>query len=338
MRTRTLAAGLSAVALASVLAACGQAGSSGTHPTSSANGSNASVATCAPVADDQLVVLEDDKKLQNADNVIPALNAKAVAGDDAIIPLLDTVSAALDTPGLIALNKAVDVDRQTSVQAAKDFVDQHDLAAKDTSAGKGTKVTIGAANFSESATLANIYADVLKSAGYAPTVRDVGSRETYLKALENGQLTIVPEYTSTLTTFINAAQNGADAKSPASGDLDKTVAALTDLGKQVGLVFGKPSAAQDQNAYAVTTAFADKNGVKTLSDLAAKCGGLILGGPPECTTRDYCQPGLEKVYGLQFASFKQLDTGGPLTKAALQKGQISLGLVFSSDGQLAATS
>ena len=48
--------------------------SSGTE----APAARASGAGCAPVAGDQLVVLDDDKKLQNTDNIIPAINTKAV--------------------------------------------------------------------------------------------------------------------------------------------------------------------------------------------------------------------------------------------------------------------
>ena len=78
-------------------------------------------------------------------------------------------------------------------------------------------------------------------------------------------------------------------------------------------------------------------GVSTLSELADACGdgSLVLGGPTECPDRPFCQPGLEETYGLQFESFRELDAGGPLTKAALQQGEISIGLVFSSDGALA---
>jgi len=38
---------------------------------------------------------------------------------------------------------------------------------------------------------------------------------------------------------------------------------------------------------------------------------------------------------LTFDSFTALDAGGPLTKTAITTGQISVGLVFSSDGSLA---
>ena len=122
----------------------------------------------------------------------------------------------------------------------------------------------------------------------------------------------------------------------AGGDQrDAAVAELTTLGEGVGLVFGTPAAAQDQNAFAVTTAFAEEHDVATLSDLAAACGGIVLGGPPECPERPFCQPGLEETYGLDVGEFVSLDAGGPLTKTALQQGQIALGLVFSSDAALA---
>src|ERR1700737_5123104 len=58
---------------------------------------------------------------------------------------------------------------------------------------------------------------------------------------------------------------------------------------------------------------------------------MTLGGPPECPTRPFCQAGLTKVYGLHFKAFRALDAGGPLTKAALDKGDIDIGLIFSSD-------
>jgi osmoprotectant transport system substrate-binding protein len=58
---------------------------------------------------------------------------------------------------------------------------------------------------------------------------------------------------------------------------------------------------------------------------------MTLGGPAECPTRPFCQAGLVRVYGLHFKAFRPLDAGGPLTKAALDRGDIDLGLIFSSD-------
>ena len=62
---------------------------------------------------------------------------------------------------------------------------------------------------------------------------------------------------------------------------------------------------------------------------------MVLGGPPECPTRPYCQIGLSKTYGLNFKSFKALDAGGPLTVAALKDGSIQVGLLFTTSGAIA---
>jgi len=335
---RTTAALAVVVGATGLLAACGDPGSAGGGGSTSSTTGSAAAATCEAVPGDALVVLEDDKKLQTVDNIIPAVNADLASQAPDLIPLLDTVSAALDTDTLIGLNKAVDIDRKTSEDVAAQFVQDAGIAAQDDSAGKGVTVAIGAADFAESATLGNIYADVLKSAGYDATVTTIGNRETYLPALLKGeQIQMVPEYVGTLTEFLNKDANGADAEPKASGDLDSTVAALTELGDAAGLTFGKPSPAQDQNAFAVTQGFAEAHDLTTLSDLAAACGGLVLGAGPECTERPFCQPGLEDTYGLTFSEFRSLDAGGPLTKAALQKGEITLGLVFSSDGSLATS-
>jgi osmoprotectant transport system substrate-binding protein len=332
MGKRTLGiAGLLLLAL--FLTACGESGSSGTQERSTGT-ADASKEACDPVAGEDLVVLEDDQQLQTVDNIIPAVNADA--SSDALLEALNNVSAALDTDKLVALNQQTDLERKTSPNAAKDFVAAEGLA-EGVSGGSG-KVVVGAFNFSESATLANIYAQVLNAAGFDANVKTVGNREVAEPALEKGSIDVMPEYVGTLTEFINKAENGADAEPVASGDLDATVSALTDLGEQVGLVFGEPSTAQDQNAFAVTQAFADQYGVATLSELAETCGsGLVLGGPPECPERPFCQPGLEDTYGLTFESFSALDAGGPLSKTALKQGKVSLALIFSSDAALGAT-
>jgi osmoprotectant transport system substrate-binding protein len=65
-------------------------------------------------------------------------------------------------------------------------------------------------------------------------------------------------------------------------------------------------------------------------------GTFVLGGPPECPERPFCQVGLEKTYGLVFKDFTALDAGGPLTVAALEKGDIQVGLLFTTDGNIPA--
>ncbi|MFC4146701.1 glycine betaine ABC transporter substrate-binding protein [Micromonospora mangrovi] len=331
-RTRLAIGAMGAVTAAGLLTGCGDAGSSGTD----APQKGASGAGCAPVAGDQLVVLNDDKKLQNTDNIIPAVNAKVATPQ--LLAALDKVSAALDTPKLIGLNKAVDVDRKTPQVAAKEFADANGLTSG-VEKGPGGSIVVGAGNFSESQLLAELYKITLTSAGYQVKVQTVGNRELYEPALEKGEIQVVPEYAATMAEFLNTKANGKDAQPVSSPELDKTVTALKAEGDKAGISFGKPAAAQDQNAFAVTKAFADKYGVTSLSDLAAKCSGqaTVLAGPPECPQRPKCQAGLVQVYDFKAGSFSSLDAGGPQTKNALKTGNASVGLVFSSDAALAAS-
>ena len=328
IRTIPLAA-LAALALA-LTAACGESGSSGTGGGGEGSG-EASGASCAPVAGDQLVVLEDDEELQNADNIIAAVNAAAAQANPALLPALDAVSAALTTDELVAMNAAVDVERESADDVAAAWIEENGVT-DGLEQGSGP-IAVGGSNFTESTILATVYAQVLGAAGFDATVQEVGNRELYLPALQRGEIQVFPEYLSTATEFLD----GDEANQVASGDVDATVEALMPLAEASGLVFGEPSEAADQNAFAVTQAFADELGVSTLSELSEACGdgSLILGGPGECPERPFCQPGLEETYGLEFESFRELDAGGPLTKAAIQQGEVSIGLVFSSDGALA---
>jgi osmoprotectant transport system substrate-binding protein len=324
--------GLIGVAAAAFLVAgCGKAGSSGTQAPASA----AAAGGCAPVAGTQLVALTDDKKLQTVDNIIPAVNTKAVK--PGLLDALNKVSAALDTPKLTALNKATDIDHKTSQAAAQAFATSSNLTSGITRSASGA-VTIGAANFSENQTVAELYKIALNAAGFTAKVQTVGNRELYEPALEKGQLQVVPEYAGTLTEFLNPKVNGAKPSPLASSDLAATVTALKGLGSKLGLTFGEPAQAADQNAFAVTKPFADKYGVTTLSDFASKCSGkeTVLGGPPECPQRPFCEVGLQKTYGITFGSFKSLDSAGSQTKNALRTGTVSIGLVLSSDAELAS--
>lgn len=309
------------------------ASSAASSPVDSApTSASAEALTCLPVPGDSLVVLTDDLTLQNSDNVIPAVNVET-ATDAALLAALDAVSDALDTNALIQLNKAVDIDRKTSAEVAEAFVADAGITAP---LPGGGDLTVGAANFSENITVAEIYGVVLRDAGYDVTVRAIGNRETYLPALQSGEIDIVPEYAATVAEYLNRSLNGADAPPVASGDIKETYVALSALGNESGIIFGKASAAQDQNAFAVTTAFAEEYGVTSLSELAEVCGGGIsLGGPPECPERTFCQLGLEDAYGIKVTDFSALDAGGPLTKTAIRQGAIAVGLVFSSDGELA---
>ncbi len=200
------------------------------------------------------------------------------------------------------------------------------------------QVTIAAFNFGESKVMAGLYAGMLQDAGVEVSVSELSSREVIAPALQAGEVDVVPEYLGTFTEFLNKQVNGPEADPVANSDVAETLAAGRGLADPLGITLAEPALAADQNAFAVTQAFAEQNALRTVSDLAAlsESQPLVLGGPPECPTRPFCQPGLEEVYGATIERFVPLDAGGPLTKQALAQGTIDVGLVFSSDGGVSA--
>ncbi len=196
------------------------------------------------------------------------------------------------------------------------------------SAAPGGAIVIGSANFPESALLANIYASALTNKGVdASTNLNIGSREVYLKALQDGSIDLVPEYTGVLLQYFDPT-----ATATAPEDVYTALQAATPAGLEV---LAK-SDAEDKDAVVVTKETADANNLKTIADLAPVASGFILGGPPEWATRPTGVPGLQSVYGLTFKEFKPLDAGGPLTLNALTGDQIQAGNLFTTDPAILA--
>jgi len=154
--------------------ACGESGSSGTGG-GDEDSTAASGDACAPVADEKLVVLDDDKHLQSSDNVIPAVNARTASAQPAVLPALNAVSAALTTDELVDLNAAVDVERKSAEDVAAAWVEENGVT-DGLEQGSGP-ITVGTQDFSETIILGNIYADVLNAAGFTATVAEPASRE-----------------------------------------------------------------------------------------------------------------------------------------------------------------
>ena len=193
-----------------------------------------------------------------------------------------------------------------------------------------SSVTVGSTNFSEQLILAQMYAAVLEKAGVKVETRlNLGAREVVFPALEKGDIDLLPEYNGSVLAFLDA-----NATQTTSEEVNTALAPLLDA---KGLVALEESPAEDKDGWAVTKATADRLGLAKVSDLKGKAGQLVVGGPPELKTRSAGLPGLKKVYGIEdFKEFKSLDAGGPLTTSALNKGDIDVGRVFTTQGAIAA--
>jgi glycine betaine/choline ABC-type transport system substrate-binding protein len=199
---------------------------------------------------------------------------------------------------------------------------------KSNSANKGIQLTVGSKNFTEEYILGNIYAQALTAAGYdVKTNLNLGSETIAYKALQDGEISGYPEYTSTLLESIFGAKTvPADAQQ-----------AFTQAKAQLepkGQTAFEPTPFADSNAFGMLKTKADELGVTSISDLQGKSQDLNLYGSPECRERIDCLVGLQDVYGLQFASFNPVDIG--LRYTVLDKGQADASILFTSDAQLFA--
>ncbi|MFC7263774.1 ABC transporter substrate-binding protein [Streptomyces lutosisoli] len=200
--------------------------------------------------------------------------------------------------------------------------------------GDSKHLTIGSAGFTESDLLAQMYAQLLNQAGYRTSMLTVANRELYEPALESGQIDVVPEYAATFADWLNAKTNGAGASPAGSPDLDTTMAALRELATPRGLTVLDPGKAVDQNAFAVTGAYAREHHLKTLGDLARSGLEVRLAAGDECVQRPYCEPGLKKTYGIDITAVDPKGVGTTQAKQAVQSGQDQMVLTTTTDATL----
>ncbi len=202
-------------------------------------------------------------------------------------------------------------------------------ASSPSTTSKGT-IVVGGFNFPESDILAQVYGQTLAHAGYTVSYKtELGTRAVVVPAIQSGQIDVYPGYAASELEYLNKG------KGEATPDAAATTAKLNTYLQQIGAEALTPSSAFDGNAYAVPKSIADKYNLKTLSDLQPVASQLVFGAGPECKTYKFCLPGLTSVYGLHFKNTLVLDTDGPATRAAFKNGTIQVGLVFSTDADLA---
>ncbi|NEA59254.1 ABC transporter substrate-binding protein [Streptomyces sp. SID13666] len=207
-------------------------------------------------------------------------------------------------------------------------------AASPSSGEKKGALVIGSAGFTESTVLAELYAQVLKNAGYPTSVQTLKNRELYEPALEKGQIDIVPEYAATLAEYFNTKANGPKAAPVASADVVTTVKALTTFAEPKGLKVLDAGPAIDQNAFAVNKDFAAEHKLKTLSDLGAAKVPVKLVAGDECPDRPFCSPGLKSKYGINITGIDPKGVGTVQSKQAVKDGTDQLVLTTTTDATL----
>lgn len=209
--------------------------------------------------------------------------------------------------------------------------DSDPLGASGDCGGGTDQLTVGSANFPESETVANVYAEALRANGFViDTKLNIGSREAYVPAVRQCAIDLVPDYTGNLLQYLNK-----DATATAAVDVNSAL--ITELGTELGI--GKPAPAEDSDAVVVTAATAQRWNLRSIADLAAHSAEVKFAAPAEFAERPGGLPGLKKFYNLDIApaNFVPIaDGGGPATVRALVEGQVTAADIFTTSPAIVA--
>jgi osmoprotectant transport system substrate-binding protein len=152
----------------------------------------------------------------------------------------------------------------------------------------------------------------------------IGSRETYIPALKDHSIDLVPEYVGNLlryfapnstATMLDAVELELYQKLP--GDLS----ILT------------PSPASDTDTVTVTGGTAAAWNLKTIGDLAAHSPEVKFGAPSDFVNRPSGLPGLRQKYSLNISpgNFVAInDGGGAVAVRALVEGKVNAANIFTT--------
>lgn len=173
--------------------------------------------------------------------------------------------------------------------------------------------------------MAELYAQALQTNGFDVGRRlGIGGRETYIPALKDHSIDLVPDYIGNLLLYFDP-------------DATATVrdAVELELYKRLpgDLSILTPAPASDTDTVTVTAATAARWKLKTIADLAPYSSEVKFAGPSVFQSRPSGLPGLQQKYGLHIspANFVAIsDGGGAVTVRALLDGAVTAADIFST--------
>ncbi len=154
----------------------------------------------------------------------------------------------------------------------------------------------------------------------------LGKTSFVFNALKSGSVDVYPEFTGTaISEFLK--------ETAASNDREKVYnQAREGLLKRYDLEMLKPMAYNNTYALAIPKALADKEKIKTISDLKKWSGSLRAGFTLEFADREDGYRGIQKHYGITLANVKTMEP--KLRYQAIETGDINLVDAYSTDSEL----
>jgi subtilisin family serine protease len=195
-----------------------------------------------------IVTLRDDRHMITADQIVPILRSSVLRRYGA--PLrrrLGVASRLLSTTELRGLNQQI-IDDRLPEAVGGEFADANGLGGPSPRI-QGPVIRVGYQAFDENETLAHLYAEALRGAGFRVRVRAIGGlRAAAVNAMRDNKIDLWPGYSGSLRGYLGG------------GSLRR---ALDRIGAQPMQL----SPAQNRNGFAMKLDVARSLGIDKLSDL-----------------------------------------------------------------------
>ena len=188
-----------------------------------------------------------------------------------------------------------------------------------------TRIVVGSKDFTESALLAEIVAQMLETRGVSVERRlELGGNLPH-EALVSGTLDLYPEYTGTSFTAILH-------HTPISDPRVVYARVKQDYVSKFNVDVSAPLGFENTFAILVRGADARRLNLKTISDAAPQTPQWRAGFGQDFMSRADGYPGFSKTYGLKFREVREMDLS--LTYIALSSNQVDLIAANSTEGRI----
>ncbi len=227
------------------------------------------------LAEEDLVVLDDDLGMLAAENVVPYSRAELIEQrGDGLRDALDRVSEVLTTEAVSRMVAELRAGTPADL-AASQLIETLDLDTVEVEVERGDPIRIGAERFDEDVVIAHAYVAGLLTQGVDAAVVELdGFRALEVASLLDREIDVAIDYAGSLLEFLDGFA------SLASPDPKETVAALGELLAVADYELFAPSPATSANTFVVTAATAERYGLSALSDLVDAAPAAEATPPP----------------------------------------------------------
>jgi len=199
----------------------------------------------------------------------------------------------------------------------------------------GPKVSVGSKKFTEQILLGEMYAQAFEDEGYDVTRKlNLGSEQVMDKSLQDGTIDMYPEYTG--TAYVAILKKPPESYPKTAKETYEQVAEFYKNRKDTPMQMLPPAPFENNYGIVMLTKEANKLGIDTLEDLAAKSDQLVFSSYSEFQNRSDGYPNMKENYPkLDFKEIKIVNDLGIRFKA-LAEGEADVGIGYTTDGQLAS--